>query len=157
MTQIPLYLPWMASFYASISDIAYALARIVAGLAMVPHGLRATFGFFAGSGRVAGFKQTVEVLDKGGFRPAQLWSVLLTLTHFVAGPLLALGFLTRPAALACFVMLLVASFDRWRVGGYFANRQGLEFPMVWAALVLIFIAFGAGRYSIDWLVIGREF
>jgi putative oxidoreductase len=157
MLQGHLFFPGLAETYAWLGDVVYALARAIAGLAMVPHGLRASFGFFAWTGRVAGYRQTAKMLDAGGFRPGGLWAAALAFCHLIAGPFLATGFLTRPAALVCLVMLIFASFDRWRMGGYFANTQGLEFSVVWAALVAIFLAFGAGIYSVDLLLIGRQF
>lgn len=157
MNHATLYLPQLAATYSWLGDATYALARVVAGAAMVPHGLRATFGFFSGTGRAQGLRQTVDMLESRGFRPGRLWALALAFCHFAAGPLLALGFLTRPAAVVCLIMLVFASYDRWRVGGYFANNKGFEFPVVWAAMVLVFIGSGAGPYSIDLLVFGREF
>lgn len=132
-----------------IGALTFSIARVVAGLAMVPHGLRATFGMFAGSGRVQGFGQTSAMLDKGGFRPGWLFALVLAATHFVAGPALALGLFTRPAAAVCAIMLLCAAYDRWRNGGYFANTGGFEFPLIWAALALVFLGSGGGPYALD--------
>lgn len=157
MSDASLYLPQLSETYSWLAEVTYALARFVAGAAMVPHGLRATFGFFSGTGRVQGFQQTAQMLETGGYRPGRFWAAVLAFCHFVAGPLLAIGLFTRPAAVLCLIMLIFASRDRWRVGGYFANNGGLEFPVVWAVLILIFMGSGAGPYSLDWLIFGREF
>ena len=46
MDSIPLVLPSLAPLYQAIAPWAEALLRVVAGLALVPHGLRNTFGMF---------------------------------------------------------------------------------------------------------------
>lgn len=88
----------------------------------------ATFGFFSGTGRAIGYRQTVEMLDSRGFRPGWFWANMLALCHFVAGPLVALGLFRRPAALLCMLMLIFVCFDRWRIGGYFANKGASNSP-----------------------------
>ena len=60
-------------------------------------------------------------LDRDGYRPGKLWAPAIAVTQLVAGPLLALGLFTRPAAFAILMFLLVTNFERWRVGKYFWN------------------------------------
>jgi uncharacterized membrane protein YphA (DoxX/SURF4 family) len=51
----------------------------------------------------------------------------IVLTQLVAGPMLALGLFTRLAASPIVVFLIVTDYERWRVGGFFWNKMGLEF------------------------------
>ena len=46
----PLIFPQLGPLYASFAPWAEALLRVVAGLALVPHGLRNTFGMFPSTG-----------------------------------------------------------------------------------------------------------
>jgi len=69
---------------------------------------------------------------------------------------LALGLFTRPAALAIVVFLVVSNYERWRVGGYFWNKTGLEYTLMWTLAALYFLIHGGGAISLDRLLIGRE-
>jgi uncharacterized membrane protein YphA (DoxX/SURF4 family) len=64
--------------------------------------------------------------------------------------------LTRLAAVPIFIFLLVSNVERWRVGGYFWNTQGLEYTLMWTAGALYFLVNGGGTVSLDY-VIGRAF
>ena len=76
------------------------LLRAVVGLWLVPHALRNTFGFFPTTGvRANNLTALAEQLDRDGYRPGKLWAPAISITQLVAGPLLALGLFTRPAAL----------------------------------------------------------
>lgn len=152
-----LLFPELGPAYRNLTPWVEALLRFVCGAAMIPHGLRAVFGFFPGSGRVSSFADTKKMLASRGFRPGAFWAYVLALVQFVAGPFLALGLFTRPAALVCFLFLVAISFDRNRTGGYFWNKQGFEYPMVWAVICLFFAVAGGGRISIDNLILRFAF
>jgi putative oxidoreductase len=158
MADIPLIVPALAPLYAAAGPIAEALLRLAVGLALVPHGLRMTFGFFAGTGlKVRNLRMLAEQLDETGYRPGRLWAPAIAITELVCGPLLALGLFTRPAAVPVFLFLLVSNVERWRVGGYFWNTLGLEYTMLWSIAAFYFLVNGGGAYSLDRLLIGREF
>jgi putative oxidoreductase len=70
--------------------------------------------------------------------------------------MLALGLFTRPVALPIVIFLVVSNFERWRVGGYFWNKTGLEYTLMWAIAALYFLICGGGTLSLDHLVVGRE-
>jgi putative oxidoreductase len=132
---------------------AEALLRLAVGLALVPHGLRMTFGFFPGTGQpVRNLAMLARQLDDGGYRPGKLWAPLISATELIAGPLLAVGLWTRIAAVPVVIFLAVACVERWRVGGYFWNTQGLEYTLMWALGALYFLAHGGGAYSLDRLI-----
>lgn len=147
----------LGPFYQALAPWAEALLRAVVGLALVPHGLRMAFGFFPDTGGpIRNLTMMAQALDKWGYRPGRLWAPLIALTQLIAGPMLALGLFTRAAALPVFLFLLVSNFERWRVGGYFWNTQGLEYTLMWTAGAFYFLAQGAGSISLDH-VIGRAF
>ena len=129
---------------------AEALLRAAVGLALVPHGLRNTFGMFANTGQPArSVRMLAEQLDRTGWRPGRLWAPLISATLLVAGPLLALGLFTRAAALPVVIFLFVSCVERWRVGRYFWNTLGLEYTLMWAIAALYFLVRGGGEYSLD--------
>ena len=134
------------------AQAVYALFRIVVGLALVPHGLRACFGCFPGTGPVAGFRQMAVAMESSGYRPGAFWAIVAALVMLVAGPLLAVGWHTRAAAAFVCVFLVLGALDKARTHGYFCNRNGLEFPLLWSICALFFVAHGGGPWSVDdWL------
>jgi putative oxidoreductase len=143
--------------YYTLSPFAYALLRIIVGLALVPHGLRNTFGLFPNSGAVSlNLKELAAGLDHSGYRPGRFWAPAISLTQLVGGPLLAAGLLTRIVAIPIVLFLLVANVERWRVGRYFWNRLGLEYTLMWTIAAFYILVHGGGLYSLDHLL-GWEF
>jgi putative oxidoreductase len=98
-----------------------------------------------------------DQLDATGYRPGRLWAPAIAVTELLCGPLLALGLLTRPAAVPIFVFLAVSNVERWRVGGDFWNTLGLEYTLMWTVAAFYFLVHGGGVYSLDHVLIGREF
>ncbi len=133
-----------------LAPFADALLRIGVGLALVPHGLRNTFGFFPNTGvRALSVAQLAKQLDDSGYRPGKLWAPAISMTQLLGGSLLALGLFTRPVAAVIVVFLLVANVERWRVGKYFWNQLGLEYTLMWTIAAFAVLVHGGGRYSLD--------
>jgi putative oxidoreductase len=149
--------PGLANAYWALAPVAEALLRVIVGFALVPHGLRMTFGLFSGTGlKVDSLKALAAQLDRTGYRPGWLWAPAISVTELVFGPLLALGLFTRPAAVPTFIFLAVSNVERWRVGGYFWNTLGLEYTLMWAVAAFYFVVHGGGLYSLDHFLIGWE-
>jgi putative oxidoreductase len=143
-------IPQLTSFLQTLAPFSYALLRVAAGLALVPHGLRNTFGFFPNTGiRALNLSALAQQLDAGGYRPGKFWAPAIAVTQLVGGPLLALGLFTRPVAAVVFVFLLVANVERWRVGKYFWNQLGLEYTLMWTIAAFYVLVHGGGLYSLD--------
>jgi putative oxidoreductase len=148
-----LIFPSLGPIYQCIAPWAEALLRAVVGLWLVPHALRNTFGFFPTTGvRSRNLTELAAQLDRDGYRPGKVWAPAISITQFVAGPLLALGLFTRPAALAILLFLLVTNVERWRVGKYFWNQLGLEYTLMWTVATFYFLVHGGGRISLDHLI-----
>ena len=64
---------------------------------------------------------------------------------------------TRLAAFPIVIFLVVTNYERWRVGGFFWNKMGLEFTLLWTLAALYFLVHGGGAISVDQILIGREF
>jgi putative oxidoreductase len=155
---ISLIFPQFGSVYQALFPWAEALLRVVVGLILVPHGLRSTFGMFPWTGAQSyNLTEFANELDRGGYHPGQLWARAIVLTQLMAGPMLALGLFTRLAACPIVVFLIVSNYERWRVGGFFWNKMGVEFTLLWTVAALYFLVHGSGVISVDYLLIGREF
>lgn len=145
----------MSSLYATLAPLSEALLRLVVGLALVPHGLRMTFGFFRDTGLpIHNLSALADQLDRTGYRPGRFWAPAISATQLVGGPLLALGLFTRAAAIPIFLFLAVSNIERWRVGGYFWNKTGLEYTLMWTIGALYFLVHGGGYYSLDHILFG---
>jgi putative oxidoreductase len=140
----------LSSLYQALAPFADMLLRVAVGLALVPHGLRNTFGFFPNTGvRAHTLKELAKQLDDDGYRPGTFWAAAISMTQLVGGPLLALGLFTRPVAAVVVVFLLVANVERWRVGKYFWNQLGLEYTLMWTIAAFYVLVHGGGLYSLD--------
>ena len=154
----PLIFPQLGPAYEALFPWAEALLRAVVGFALVPHGLRNTFGMFPSTGVLShNLGQLAQQLDRDGYRPGKFWAPAISLTRLVAGPMLALGLFTRLVAGPIVIFLIVSNYERWRVGGYFWNKTGLEYTLMWTVAALYFLVHGGGTISLDHLLIGREF
>ncbi len=148
-------IPVLDQLFAALSPVAYALLRFIVGFALIPHGLRVTFGFFPTTGQpVRNLTMLAEHLEQGGFRPGKFWAPLISLTELVVGPMLALGLLTRLAAIPIVIFLFVSLFERWRVGKYFWNKLGIEYTLMWLIAAFFVLVHGSGTFSLDALLFG---
>jgi len=140
----------LSSLYQPLLPFADALLRAAVGLALIPHGLRNTFGFFPNTGvRAHNLTDLAKQLDETGYRPGKIWAPAISLTQLVGGPLLALGLFTRPVAAVVLIFLLVSNVERWRVGRYFWNQLGLEYTLMWTIATFYVLISGPGPYSLD--------
>lgn len=125
------------------SQAAWTILRVVAGVVMVHNGLDKL-------SNIESFAQAyVEVM--GLPFPIAL-SYVAAYTELIGAPLLALGFLTRPAAAGLFGTMLVAMYHHVLVAGL--SIPYLELSMLYAACFLFFLVNGAGLFSIDALLGG---
>src|SRR5260370_18032646 len=114
----PFIAPGLADAYWAIAPVAEALLRAIVGFALVPHGLRMTFGWFSDTSlKVDSLKALAVQLDQTGYRPGWLWAPAISVTELVFGPLLGLGLFTRPAAVPIFIFLAVSDVERCRGAG----------------------------------------
>jgi putative oxidoreductase len=145
-----LYLPGLAGLYDGLAEWSYPLMRFVVGIMAVPHGMQKMFGAFGGGG-LAG---TAAYFAKIGLAP-QL-GYLVAAIEFFGGLCIALGFLTRPAALAFAIEMAVAALYVHLPNGYFWTKLGVEYPVMWGLLALAIAMRGGGKASVD-AAIGKEF
>ncbi len=137
------FIPALQPVYTSLSAAAETLLRVVAGIALMVHGWPKIQNPMGASGMVEGI----------GFVPGWFWSPALSITEFCAGLLLVLGLLTRPAAVAASIILLITVWFHWvqLEQGY----RGAELSIIWSAVTLLFAVRGGGLFSLD-RAIGRQ-
>jgi putative oxidoreductase len=121
------------------------VARLVFGLLMVAHGTQKLFGWFGGYG-LAG---TGGFFDSLGFRPGRAFAAAASVTEIAGGLLLALGFLGPVGpALIISVMIVAAVSVHWK-HGLFAATNGIELPLLYAAMAFTIALTGPGVFSFD--------
>lgn len=77
---------------------------------------------------------------------------IAAMIHVSCGLLLAIGLVTRAAALLQVpIMLGAVFFVHWQQG-LFSREQNLEFVILVLFLLLVFVVYGSGRLSIDHLI-----
>lgn len=143
----------LAPLHRGLSGLSYPMIRFVTGLFLMPHGAQKLFGLFGGKGLNA----TAEGFATGlGLEPGLFFAVLVGGTEFFGGLLLALGFLTRPAAVAVTILMAVAVVKVHLANGFFWSDGGYEYPLLWGLIALALAFRGGGELSVD-RAIGREF
>lgn len=128
-----------------IHDLALLAARLVVGKGMAGHGAQKAFGWFEGPGPegAAAFMQQL------GFRPAEPFAKAAAWNELVGGELVAFG-LGGPLGPALVLsQMAVAMLSVHAKNGFFAAKNGVELPALYAAAALALAATGYGRISLD--------
>lgn len=121
---------------SSTSDLGLLLLRVFVGL---------TLAFGHGIGKLPPSERFLAGVAEMGFPLPILFGWAAALSEFAGGVLLALGLLTRPAALFVGITMAVAAFIR-QAGDPFAER---ELALLFGAVAVMLLLTGAGQYSID--------
>ena len=119
-------------------QIASTVLRVVAGVVIVHHGLDKLSD-------IEGFaKAYVEFI---GLPFPIFFSYVAALTELIGAPLVALGLLTRPAALGLLTTMGIAMYHHVLVAGF--SIPYLELSALYAACFLFFAINGASSFSVD--------
>ena len=147
-----LFIPALGGFYDAVSGLGYPLIRFITGLILMPHGAGKLFGWFGGRG----IEGTAAGFAKMGLEPALLFAYVVGATEFFGGLFLAIGLLTRPAAVGMIAIMAVAVFHVHLKNGFFWFNGGYEYPLLWGMIGIAILFRGGGALSVD-RKIGREF
>jgi len=115
-----------------LSEPAYALLRIVAGLLFALHGAQKLFGAFGG--------QQVPMMS-------QFW--FAGVIELVGGLMIAIGLLTSIAAFIASGEMAVAYFQAHAPKGWNPLANGGELAVLFCFIFLYVAARGGGRWSAD--------
>jgi putative oxidoreductase len=125
------------------ADAGLALLRVIAFLMLV---------FLHGIGKVPPQEGFVGRVGGLGFPAPELFAWLAAIAEFGGGLLLAIGLLSRPAALLLVVHFLFVVLIA-HAGDSLADR---ELPIFFWTTALLYLLAGPGRYSLDGLIRGRR-
>lgn len=118
------------------TDVGLLLLRLLAGLSLA---------FAHGLGKLPPSDGFVSMLGNVGLPAPGLLAWLSGFAEFGGGLLLAIGLLTRPAALFIIINMSVALIFA-HAGDAFAER---EKAILFCSIALLYLFSGAGRYSLD--------
>lgn len=121
------------------------ILRVPVGLILAAHGAQKLFGWFGGHG----LEGTGQWLASIGLAPGLLMALLAGSAEFFGGLALAVGLLTRPAAIASAFTMLVAIFAVHFSHGLFLDNNGYEYALTLFAATAALAIQGAGRFSLD--------
>ena len=126
------------SFLNKLQPLAFLVLRVVLGVIMVGHGYGKVFG---------GLRLHAAFVASLGM-PAWLGYVS-AFVEFFGGILLIIGLVTRCAAIAVCIDMVVAIVKvHWHHG--LLAQGGYQFPLALAAIAFALIFTGAGPISLDW-------
>jgi putative oxidoreductase len=146
MQTISLFDAWIPN--AVVLSSGLLVARLVFGLIMSAHGAQKLFGWFGGYGLSA----TGEFLVQLGFRPARAFAVMAALSELVGGLLVAFGFLGPVGPALMLSVMIVAAVTVHLRNGLFAAANGIELPLLYAAVAVVLTLTGPGLFSLDALL-----
>jgi putative oxidoreductase len=122
---------------AGFTDLALLIVRLVLGIVMLYYGWP----------KVKDPAKNARDFDGTGFRPGWLWGGIVLVTEFGGGLAVLVGLLTWVAAALIGVEMLlgfVVKATKWR-----KPFTDYSYDLQLAALALVLLAFGPGRFSID--------
>jgi putative oxidoreductase len=123
-------------------DASLLVIRLIVGLTLVVHGWNHAFG----GGKIDGTARWFESL---GLRPGRVHAWLSVLTEAGCGLALAAGFLTPLAAGALLGTMVVAGVIEHRKHGFFVFRNGYEYVLMIAVILVATAISGGGLASAD--------
>ena len=125
--------------------MAVLILRLFLGFAFMMHGAQKLLGAFGGGG-VAG---VAGMMSKLGLEPAQILAWVLSITEFVGGVCVFLGFITRFWTAGLVIDMAVAIFKVHMPDGFFASKNGFELPLAFGVMALAILLTGPGLLSVD--------
>ena len=138
--------PPLAGFYATWSEIAYALMRVVIGYILFMHGW---VKLGAGAAAVAGS------MAKNGLEPASAFAYAAIFLETAGAVCLAVGLFTRFFAAALAIEMAIALLAVHLAKGFSAAQGGYEYVLLLGIVLFVIAIRGGGRYSVDRLL-GKE-
>jgi putative oxidoreductase len=142
-----LLFPGLAGFYASWTEITYALVRVIIGYILFMHGWGKVTG--AGLAGISGY------MAKQGLDPGVVFAAAAMFFETIGGLCVAIGLFTRFFAAALAIEMGTAFLTVHVSHGFAAGKGGFEYVLL-LGIVLFSIAIrGGGPYSID-AKIGKE-
>jgi putative oxidoreductase len=134
-------------------DWGIALLRLAIGFVFVVHGAGKLLGvgpFATSLDQFAGFLGTL------GVPLPTLFAFVVAVVEAVGGLFVLVGFLTRFAAAAIAVNMLVATLLVHLPNGFAASDGGYEYTLTLFLVSLSLVLLGSGAFSVERIAFGRE-
>jgi putative oxidoreductase len=132
----------------SARDALLLVARVLVGVVLIAHGAQKLFSY--------GIDGTAASFAQMGIPMSPAAAVFAAVVELAGGAALLLGAATAVAG-ALVVLNMLGAFLLVHIGnGVFVTDNGFELVAVIAAVALLLIAVGPGRYSIDQAVADRR-
>lgn len=138
--------PRAKDILSSGQDLSLLLARVVLA-----------YGFYTPAmSKWADIHAVAEWFGTLGIPFPSLNAYLAASTELLGVVLLTLGLLTRLISLPLIVVMIVAIITVHLPHGFPAGENGFEIPLYYMLFLSIFASFGAGKFSLDHLIFGKE-
>jgi putative oxidoreductase len=140
-----------ASKTESDSGLSLLILRITIATVFMAHGSQKLFSWFGGYG----LEGTGQWMESIGLAPGYLMALLAGSGEFFGGLLLLFGLLTRASSLVLAITMFVAIFSVHFANGFFMSANGYEFAFVLLGASVTLMFSGAGKYSLDALLLNK--
>ena len=129
----------------AVRDATLLLLRLVLGVIFVAHGYRMIF--------LDGMDETTGQFSAWSVPQPRLSAWIAALTHLIGGALLVIGLLTTIVAGVLALIMLSATYFVGLENGLFVEHGGMEYTLVLTISLVMIVVFGAGRASVDGVLI----
>lgn len=144
----------LTAIFTTNSEITGLILRITLGIIIFPHGAQKLFGWFGGYG----FSGTMGYLT-GTVKLPYIVGASVILLESIGSLLLIAGFGTRIVALGFIGLMIGIILTSHIKNGFFMNwtggqaGEGYEYHLLVIGLAFALLIEGAGRFSIDGLLL----
>lgn len=130
---------------SSNAGVAALVLRLPVGLTLAAHGAQKLFAWFGGYG----LEGTGQYMASLGLEPGYLMAFLAGSAELFGGLALALGLLTRPAAVVTAFTMFIAIFTAHIQNGLFLSNGGYEYALALFAVTVALAISGGGCLAVD--------
>ena len=132
----------------SARDSVLAVGRILLGIVLLAHGAQKLFSY--------GFAGTTAAFGKMGVPLPAVSAAYASVVELVGGGLLILGAATTIASTLVVLDMIGASITTGSYASVFVETHGFELEASICAVALLLLVTGAGRYSVDHLLLAKR-